>query len=40
MMSYCGVVYRFDDAGELNSTGYKVKVKVVHDELLRCGLKI
>ena len=38
MMSYCGVVYRFDDANELNSTGQKVKVKVVHDELMRCGL--
>ena len=32
------MVYRFDDVDELNSRGVKVKVKVVYDELLRCGL--
>ena len=38
MMSYSGVVYTFADAGELNIREKKQKVKVVHDELLRCGL--
>ena len=31
------MVYRFDDAGELNSRGLKVKVKVFHGDLLLCG---
>ena len=38
MINCRGVAYSFDDAGEFNSRGLKVKAKVVHDELLRCGL--
>ena len=32
------MVYTFYDPGELNNRGENVKVKVVDDELLRCGL--
>ena len=32
------MVYGLDDVGELSSRGLKVKVNVVYDEILMCGL--